>query len=306
MVEVAGERLDQVLAALPRVGSRARAKRALEGGKVTVDGASVDLGAAGRRLPTGAVVEVDWDRPGSSLARVRGKRKVAAAGIRILHEDPDLVAVDKPVGLLTDTATAQQQRERDSLRKRLTPWLRAAGGRAFIVHRIDRDTSGVVLLARNEEVAERLRAQFRARTPERVYLAVVEGVPSRSEGTWEDPMVWDAPKRIQRRCAPDDPDAFVARAHYRVVEAFSGAALVEVRLETGRRNQIRLQAQLRGHPLIGERLYRSPDQPARVSFPRQALHARKLAVVHPKTGTRVEVEAPLPSDMARLLRSLRR
>lgn len=302
-VTEADQRLDQVLAALERVGSRNRARRVLESGKVSVDGQPVGLDDAGRRLAAGAVVRIDWDRPGSSLAAVRGRRRIAEAGLEILYEDEHVLAIDKPAGLLTDTASVQQARERDSVRKRLTPWLRARGQRPWIVHRIDRDTTGVVLVARTEPAAEHLRRQFRARAPERVYLAVVEGVPRGREGVWEDPMVWDAARRIQRRS--DEEGAFLARARWSLREAFAGAALIEVRLETGRRNQIRLQAQLRGHPLVGERLYRPEGQPDRSRFPRQALHALRLGVVHPATGRPLTVEAPIPDDLRRLLRRLR-
>lgn len=298
------QRLDRLLASLPRIGSRNRARQVLESGKITVDGAPVGLADAGRTLEAGAVVVVDWDRPGTALDAVRGRRKVADAGVVVLYDDPDVIALDKPVGLLTDTASAQQAKERDSLRKRLVPWLRAQGARPLIVHRIDRDTSGVVLVAKHEQAAEALRQQFRARAPERVYLVVVEGVLRPEEGTWEDPMAWDSGRRIQRRCKPDDPGAFLARAHYRVREILGGASLLEVRLETGRRNQIRLQAQLRGHPLVGERLYR--EGPPTLTFPRQALHAHRLTVRHPRTGKPLTIASPLPPDLQRLLARLRK
>lgn len=305
-VHTSGQRLDQVLAEVDRIGSRSRARRVLESGKVRVDGRVVGLGDAGRKLDEGALVAVDWDRPGTSTDAVRGRQKVTSAGVVVLYDDADIVAVDKPVGLLTDTADARQLKERDSLRKRLVPWLRSQGARPFVVHRIDRDTTGVVLVAKHERAAEALRTQFRNRAPERVYLAVVDGVPSPREGGWEDPMLWDPAHKIQRRCPPDAEGAFLARARYRVVEVLDGAALIEVRLETGRRNQIRLQAQLRGHPLVGERLYRAPDQRPRLAFPRQALHARRLSVAHPTTGAPIVVEAPIPDDMARLLMQIRR
>lgn len=297
------QRLDQVLVNMARVGSRNRARRALESGKVRVDGRPVGLDDAGRRLAPGTLVQIDWNLPGSSLAATRGRHHIAQAGLGILYEDEHVLAIDKPSGLLTDTASVQQARERDSVRKRLLPWLRAHGQRPWIVHRIDRDTTGVVLVARTEVMAERLRRQFRAHTPERVYWAVVEGVPRSREGIWEDPMVWDAARRIQRRS--DEPGAFLARAAWRVHEVFAGASLLEVRLHTGRRNQIRLQAQLMGHPLLGERLYRPSDRPDRSRFPRQALHALRLGVVHPATGRPLVVEAPLPTDFHRLLERLR-
>ncbi|MCB9666386.1 MAG: RluA family pseudouridine synthase [Alphaproteobacteria bacterium] len=295
------DRLDRWLAAWPRVGSRRKASALLAGGKVDVDGRTVGPVEGGLPVPAGSRVAVVWDRPGTSRQAVRARGELVEAGLRILHEDDRVVAIDKPPGLLTDTATARQARERDSVRARITAWLRPRGQRPVVVHRIDADTSGVVLLAKDAEAGERLREAFAAHRPERTYLAWVHGVPHAAEGTWEDTVWWDPRANVQRAVAPDAPGAAQARSHWRVDGRGGGLARLEVRLDTGRRNQIRLQAALRGHPLVGERQY-LPDAwtPRPPSFPRQALHAHRLVFPHPDDGRPVAVDAPLPADLARL------
>lgn len=300
--------LDQLIKELPGLGSRRKAQRAIAAGKVSVDGRPCGPGDVGFKVAPGARVEVDLARPGTAPDKVRAKAKLRAADLAILFEDEHLIAVDKPPGLLTDTATVAQARRRDSVRKRVRAYLRAHRQGAFVVHRIDRDTSGVVLLAKDEASSQALRDQFRARTPTRRYDLVVHGRVDEAEATWTDLMAWDAGRRIQRVVPADHPKAFRAIATMRRVAQHPHGARLEVSLTTGRRNQIRLQAMLRGHPLVGERLYvpegwRPPDHP---SLPRQALHARSLTVEHPATGEAVRFEAPWPDDFARLVASLER
>jgi len=132
-------------------------------------------------------------------------------------------------------------------------------------------------------------------------------VPSPPRGTWRDHMVWDDDSLIQRETFATDPRASEATAHYEVIEEFDGASLITVELVTGRRNQIRLQARLRGHTLVGEQRYIYGPQSLRdVIFPRQALHAWRLGFTHPGTGRHMEFEAPLPADMDELVTFLRR
>lgn len=299
--EHAGWRLDKAVAARESVGARRRARGVVESGKVSVDGrACTD---PGRPVASGEVVTIAWNRPGTGGKRRASGTATTVAGLRILYEDTALLVVDKPAGLLTDSASRKQERERETVKKRLEPYLRRQGKAPFPAHRIDRDTSGAVLFAKDEHAFEQLRVQFHARTPERVYVAVVEGVPEPSEGTWVDSMVWDRARRRQRPAEPGDEGAVLAEARYRVTAQLPrGRALLEVRLVSGRRNQIRLQAMLRGHPLVGERLYVPPGHPRRsAEIARHALHALRLAFVHPVGGARIAVESPLPADMRRLL-----
>ena len=148
--------------------------------------------------------------------------------------------------------------------------------------------------------------QFRRREPERVYLAVVVGHPNPATGTWRDHLSWNAKALIQKVARPGDSDAEEAISDYKVVEDLRNASLLEVRLRTGRRNQIRIQAAIRGHALIGERRYLSEDPPpAVIHFERQALHALRLTFRHPRDGRMVTLEAPPPPDFADLLARLR-
>ena len=146
-----------------------------------------------------------------------------------------------------------------------------------------------------------MKDQFRRREPERVYWAVVYGHPQPPEGTWRDHLVWDSKALIQKRTHPGDAQGKEAISHYRVIESLPDASLLEVRLETGKRNQIRIQARLRGHTLVGEQRYVfGPESLRPIAFPRQALHAYRLSFRHPADGRPLSFEAPLPADLAGL------
>ena len=224
----------------------------------------------------------------------------------ILFEDKFLIALNKPAGLLS--VPLERRAGAESVYDQIEDHLRHRGKRRpFVVHRIDRDTSGVVLFAKDGRTQAVLKDQFRRREPERVYLAVVYGHPSPPSGTWRDRLVWDQRALIQKKTHPSDREGSDAISNYRVVETFRDASLIEVHLQTGKRNQIRLQARLRGHTLIGERRYvYGPEELRPVPFPRQALHAFRLAFQHPVTGRTIRVEAPVPDDMKGLLDRLRR
>jgi 23S rRNA pseudouridine1911/1915/1917 synthase len=298
----AGTRLDKFLASPHRLGSRAKAAAALERGKIFLNGAEAALADAARRLAPGDVVRVWMDRPGSSKAR---RAPLEPGGLRIVYEDDSLVVLDKPPGLLA--VPLARREDAASVYDHVEQHLRTRGKRRpFVVHRIDRDTSGLVVFATNPRAQLRLKDQFRRREPDRVYLAVVYGHPDPPEGTWRDHLAWDEAALIQKETHPRDPRAKEAISDYRVRESFADASLVEVRLHTGKRNQIRLQARLRGHMLIGEQRYvYGPDTLRPIAFPRQALHAWRLAFRHPEDGRPLSFEAPLPDDLERLLAHLR-
>ncbi len=298
-------RLDLALAGRTRVGSRKAARRVLERGKVAVNGEPVGLDDAGRKLDPGTEIVIGWNRPGTTQQAVHGRRGLEHAGVDILLDDGVLVAVDKPAGLLTDAATGRQRRTEDSVRSRLDTWLKAQGDRAWPCHRIDRDTSGVVLFARSEEAAQAVRAQFAEHTPERVYLALVEGVPIDDQGTWTDWMAWDRDALRQEVVEPTRPGAVEASAHWRVLARYARAAWLEVRLHSGRRNQIRVHLSSRRMPLVGERQYRPLGcPPITKRLERQALHAHRLTLVHPSTGEPVAIDAPEPGDLRWMRRFL--
>lgn len=299
----AGVRLDRFLAAPGRLESRARAGRALERGKVFVNGTETSLADAGRRLAAGDVVRVWQDRPGSARPRPRTGQ---VGDLEIVFEDEVLLAVNKPAGILS--VPLERNPGVPSVQALIAARMRSHGKRRpFVVHRIDQDTSGLVVFAKNADAQARLKAQFKKRQPERVYLAIVYGHPAPQEGTWRDTLVWDEKALIQKETHPRDPRGTEAIAHYRTVETFRDAALIEVRLDTGRRNQIRIQARLRGHTLVGEQRYvYGPDVLRPIAFGRQALHASRLVLRHPSTDRPLTLDAPLPADLRDLLTQLRR
>ncbi len=299
----AGTRLDKFLAATGRIGSRSRVVTALAHGRVFVNEREAAPADAGARLRAGDQVCVWPDRPGSARRRPGA---VDVDGLRILFEDEDLMVLDKPAGLLSVPLDAREAAV--SLLEQVEDYLRPSGKRRpLVVHRIDRDTSGLVVFAKHPRAQQALKDQFRRREPERVYLTVVYGSPEPAAGTWRDRLVWDERASIQKETHPGDPKGMDAVSEYRVIERFTGTSLLEVRLHTGKRNQIRIQARLRGHTLVGETRYTyGPGELRPVSFPRHALHAHRLAFFHPADGRPLRFEAPIPDDFTRLLARLRR
>jgi len=305
--DAAGMRLDLWLARRAGAGSRRRAAAWLECGKVLLNGQDAGPGEAARRLTPGLRVGVWMDRPGSARAADRAARDRRHL-LRVVAEDEAFLAADKPPGMIVEPLPGRSGEEvtlldlaRHHLRHETRPAL-------HVVHRIDRDTSGLVLFARTAEARDTLKEQFEQRTPVRVYQAVVEGIVRPSRGTWSDQLAWDASQLRQRKAHATDARGKEAVADYVVLEQFEAAALVEVSLVTGKRNQIRVQAGVRGHPLLGERQYRfgAPEPaPGLPRIGRQALHAWRLGFRHPSTGRPVTLTAELPEDFTRLLAALR-
>jgi 23S rRNA pseudouridine1911/1915/1917 synthase len=296
-------RLDKFLASPERLGSRGRATAALERGKVFLNGDEATLSHGAVRLMEGDTVRVWMDRPGTAKRpapiSIRGTKN-----LQIVYEDDVLVVIDKPAGLLA--VPLERQEDAPSVYELLSEHLRARKRRPFVVHRIDRDTSGLVVFTKDPRTQRLLREQFKRREPERVYLAIVYGHPNPPEGTWCDRLVWDPRALIMKETHPRDPSGKDAVSAYRVVEAFETTSLIEVRLHTGKRNQIRLQARLRGHTLVGEQRYTfGPDGLRPITFSRQALHAHRLAFRHPADERPVRFESPLPADLEALLARLR-
>jgi len=216
---------------------------------------------------------------------------MTAPRFTLLHEDAQVVAILKPAGL----PSVESEGERG---KTCVSELRASHPTALAVHRLDRDVSGVMLFALDEATRAALEEQFRARTIAKTYLAVVSGAPRPPNGTIRRPIA-DLGKtaRVQAGGAP-------AVTHYMSKERLGPATLVEVDLETGRYNQIRPHFAALGCPLLGERKYARGKESA-VRFRRPALHAWRIAFDHPKSRRRIELEAPLPADLERLLSDLR-
>jgi 23S rRNA pseudouridine1911/1915/1917 synthase len=299
----AGTRLDKFLAHVDRLGSRARAMEAIDRGKIFVNGEEAQASDAARRLAAGDVVRAWIDRPGSARRR---PRTGPSGELDVVFEDDDLIVVNKPAGILS--VPLERRTDVPSVYEQIETRLRSHGKRRpFVVHRIDQDTSGLVVFARHADAQQRLKVQFARREPERVYLAVVYGHPDPPSGTWRDTLVWDDKALIQKETHPRDPRGQEAVSEYYVAETLRGASLLEVRLHTGRRNQIRIQARLRGHTLVGEERYTyGPEALRPIAFGRQALHAFRLVFAHPRDERVLRLEAPLPADLEDLLTRLRR
>ncbi len=208
--------LDKFLAAGDRLGSRSKAAAARERGKVFVNNSEAGNAQAALKLSVGDVVRVWDDRPGSAKRRAS---PITSGDLRILYEDEYLIVLDKPAGLLA--VPLEKRGEETSIFDQIADHLRSHGKRkVFVVHRIDRDTSGIVLFAKDPRTQGSLKAQFRDRTPERVYLAVVYGTLQPPSGTWRDYLVWDTKALIQKETHPHDPRAAEAISDYKVVESF--------------------------------------------------------------------------------------
>ena len=296
-----GERLDKFLAAPSRLGSRSKVTAALERGKVFLNDIEAAPSDGARRLSAGDALRVWMDRPGSATPR-RGA--FVSGDLHVLYEDDALLVLNKPAGILS--VPLERRAHAVSAYGLIEDHLRSSGKRRpLVVHRIDLDTSGLVVFAKTSGAQDALKEQFKRREPERVYWAVVTGHPEPAEGTWRDRLVWDRKALVQKEARRDDERGIAAIAHYRVLERFRDASLVEVRLHTGKRNQIRIQAQLRGHPLVGERRYVGESSRRPIPFGRQALHAYRLSFLHPADGRPLTFEAPLPDDFEKLLARLR-
>lgn len=299
----AGVRLDKWLADATRLGSRAKAFEAIARGKVFVNNVEQTALEAGKKLQRGETVRVWMDRPGSAKHRVFTNRQVA--GLDTIYEDEALLVINKPSGLLT--VGLAKHPEEISLYDQVADYLRHRSKlKPQLVHRIDRDTSGLVVFAKTDAARSHLKRQFVAQKPERIYHAIVYGVPFPEKGIWRDFLVWDNDELAQKLSDPRDRRAVEAKCNYSVLEKFATASLLEVKLITGKQNQIRLQATAHGHQLVGEKQYQADPPQTAIKFERQALHAFRLGLLHPISNQPLRFEAPLPRDFKALLNQLRK
>ena len=285
--EAAGERLDVFLAG--PLGSRSRAERLIAAGRVRVDG---EAAPKRHRLAVGTRIEVDDAEAPPPAGAGAG---AAAAPFGVAYEDEHLVVVDKPAGVVVHPARGHRH---GTLAQALAG--RAAGGeeawRAGIVHRLDRDTSGLLVVAKSDAVHRALKAALQARAIEREYLALVEGRPPARSGTIDAPIGRD--RRVRTRMSTDTDEPKAAITHFALERALPVATLLRVRLETGRTHQIRVHLQAIGHPVCGDPEY---GRAGRYGLERQFLHAARLAFAHPVTATPVQALSPLPADLAAAL-----
>ena len=270
------------------MGSRSAAERLVENGNVQVDGAARPKSY---RLEGGEELQVEL--PPEAPRAIEPEE----VEFRVAYEDEHLLVVDKPAGVVVHPGARHAS---GTLVHGLAG--RSAGGeedRPGIVHRLDRDTSGLLVVARTEEAHEQLQELVRRRELERSYVALVRGRPRSWRGTIDAPIGRDRDEPTRRSLDTDSPREAVT--HFDVTELLGGHALLSVKLETGRTHQIRVHLAAIDLPVVGDPVYGVPDKALR----RQFLHANRLAFDHPSTGERVEVESPLPDDLAAYLGQLR-
>ncbi|MBN8872656.1 MAG: RluA family pseudouridine synthase [Rhodospirillales bacterium] len=305
----AGQRLDRFLADAIGTLSRSRVKTLIEEGRASRDGRVVREPAD----PVKPGAEYTLHLPAPEPARPEPQ----SIPLAILYEDADLIVLDKPAGLVVHPAPGNPDGTLvNALLAHCGPDFTGIGAerRPGIVHRLDKDTSGVMVVAKTQLANDKLTAAFAARDLDRAYLALCWGLPTPGAGEIEGAIGRD--KRDRKRMALVTAGGKPALTRYRTLQAWAAAvALLECRLATGRTHQIRVHLSSRGHPIVGDPLYlrripaiaKSLPQPARTAlldFPRQALHAARLGFSHPRTGAPLSFQTALPPDMQGLLTAL--
>jgi 23S rRNA pseudouridine1911/1915/1917 synthase len=304
--DLAGARLDVALAKLAPDLSRSRVQRLVDGGHVRLGGR---VAKASARLRGGEAVEVEVEPPAPSAVVPQD------LPLSVLYEDAELVVLDKAAGMVVHPARGSPHST--VVNALLARWRGRAQGdelpRLGLVHRLDKDTSGCLVVARTEAALQALQAQWKGRTVEKVYLALCHGALAET-GRLDTP--YGRHPRDRTRFTGKRAAARRAVTEWRTVERFGReATLAEVRLHTGRTHQIRVHLSEAGHPLLGDAVYGGTRREARAAsgraaraaaaIGRQALHAARLAFDHPRTGRRLSFESPLPADLARGLAVLR-
>lgn len=298
---LAGRRLDQAAAELFEGFSRSRLKRWIDSGCLTLDGAAAEPKTrlkGGERLVLSAELEAAVPVEPEPIA------------LDIIHEDAAVIVIDKPAGVVVHPGAGNAAGTLQNALLHHDPAL-AAVPRAGLVHRLDKDTSGLLVVARTLAAQQALAAAIERRSVERIYAAVCHGVLT-GGGKVDAPLGRHPQDRTRMAVRQGGREA---RTHYRVLERFRAQTHIEVELETGRTHQIRVHMAHIRYPLVGDRVYggrpRLPKRPSeRVReclqrFPRQALHAARLSFAHPDTGEVLSFESPLPSDLEALLEALR-
>jgi 23S rRNA pseudouridine1911/1915/1917 synthase len=286
-----GARVDKAVAVLGSL-SRAEARAIVDAGSVTAAGRVL---AAKERVSGGDVLDFETPKPTPRLVP-------EAVAFEVRYEDRHLVVVDKPAGLVVHPGAGRRQGTLAAGLVERYPEIEGVGdeGRWGIVHRLDRDTSGLLVVARTGEAHALLSEAIRRREIARGYVALVEGVFDVPRGTIDAPIAAHPAHPTRRIVAASGRPA---RTHYRVVGRWPGwnVSLLSVELETGRTHQIRVHLASIGHAVVGDRWY---GRPGRVDAPRVFLHAARLGFVHPITGVEVAVESPLPPDLAGVVAAL--
>jgi 23S rRNA pseudouridine1911/1915/1917 synthase len=291
--EQGGQRLDQALAAMLPEFSRNRIQNWIRARKIAVDDV---WGTTRMKVCGGESVRVEIEPDPNATPDAPED-----IPLDVVFEDPMLLVINKPVGLVVHPGNGNR---RGTLLNALLHWVPQVAElpRAGIVHRLDKDTSGLLVVAKTLMAHTDLVRQLQARTVKREYLALVYGEVDHA-GTVDAPLARDPHNRTKRTVHTMGKQAVT---HYEVVERFPGVTLLRCKLETGRTHQIRVHMQHIGHPLVGESIYAASRRShLKISFPRQALHAERLGLMHPLTHEFMQWECPVPPDFASLLQALR-
>jgi 23S rRNA pseudouridine1911/1915/1917 synthase len=289
-----GQRVDRLVQSLCGL-SRSQVVGLFDHGCVRVNEAHCPDPA--QRLIAGDRIELRYDPNQRYHPTTKPRQKL---GFHLVFEDKHLVVVVKPSELLTVPTV---RKETNTLHARVESYVKHVGKArgAFTVHRLDRGVSGLLVFGKTQEVMRELKDQFALNKPEREYIAIVAGDVPQAEGTFQSLLATD--RDLNRYSTQDEKIGQLAITHYRVITRLDHATLVQVRLETGRRNQIRVHFAEAGHPVLGDPRYQ-PELAAHPHWPheRLALHARLLGFEHPVTGESLRFEAPLPEELERFLR----
>lgn len=293
--EISGKRMDAWLSGKIGDYSRTYIQKLVEDGSIRVNGGAV---RTNYKLKEGDIVRIEIPTP--------EKLDVCAEDIKldILYEDKDIVVINKPRGMVVHPAAGNYTGTLvNALMEHCKGSLSDINGiiRPGIVHRIDKDTSGVLVVAKNNSAHEKLSAKLKDHDIERIYIAVVEGIIREESGKIDAPVGRHPVER--KKMSVNTKNGRRAVTHFKVLERFSDTTLVECRLETGRTHQIRVHMSFIGHPLIGDTVYGRKKQACEIKG--QALHARLLGFVHPATGEYVEFTAEPPEDFKQLVERLR-
>lgn len=289
----AGKRLDVFLAENLPETTRSAAANLMKQGCVLLRGKAASK--AGEKLKEGDQAEVTLNPPKCTQLQPEN------IPLDILYQDADLAVINKPQGMVVHPAPGN---ESGTLVNALMYHIRDLAGisgelRPGIVHRIDKDTSGLLVIAKNDKAHRELSGQIKEKTAGRIYLAIIQGNLKEEQGTVDAPIGRSHKDRKKMAIVPEGRPA---RTHYRVLERYEGYSLIECRLETGRTHQIRVHMAYLGHPVAGDPLYAHSDP---LKLGAQALHAYELHLVHPTSGENLSFQAPLPECFLRCLRALR-
>jgi len=298
-------RLDRALSERFPGHSRSALARLIEEGHVRIDGRPAKKPS--QQVEADQRIEVDFPEPAPTEIEAQD------LPLKVLFEDADLVVIDKPAGLVVHPAAGHRDGTLVNALLFTVKDLSGIGGeiRPGIVHRLDKDTSGVMVIAKNDEAHRKLTAAWGTDAVKKEYLALVYGTPSKDQGTIDAPIARDPRDRKRMAVVPTGRRAIT---DYAVAERLRYVSLVRCRIRTGRTHQIRVHMKHIGHPIVGDPVYSGPQwrgipdkrvQRVLAGLGRQALHAHRLTLVHPRSGERISFEAPLAGDLAAVLDEVR-